>query len=122
MRNFKWGGKILKHLYLALVQCRILTEVALGGYWLYFLFALHAISSDYKIILPASSKAWHNVSSLLKGAQKTHLTRCMICYQKVHLFIVFIVVISFFFPSALFSGETAENVCFLLFEVETLAV
>lgn len=28
----------------------------------------------------------------------------------------------FFFSSALFSSETAENVCFLLFEVETLAV
>lgn len=94
MRNFKWGGKILKYLYLALVQCSILTQVALGGYWLYFLFALHTISSNYKIILLASSKAWHNVSSLSKGAQKNHLIHCTICYQKVHLFIV---VVFFFF-------------------------
>lgn len=71
MRNFKWGGKILKYLYLALMQCSILTKVALGGYWLYFLFALHAISSNYKITLLTSSKAWHNVSSLLKrGPEK----------------------------------------------------
>lgn len=123
MRNFKWGvegvGGILKYLYLALVQCSILTKVALGGYWLYFLFALHTISSNYKIILLASSKAWHNVSSLLKGAQKSHLIHGMICYQKVHLFIV---VMFFSLLSALFSSETAENICFMLFEVETLAV
>lgn len=37
---------------------------------------------------------------------------------------LFIVVVSFFFffSSALFSSETAENVCFLLVEVETFAV
>lgn len=90
MRSFKGvGGGILKSLYLALVQCSTLTKVALGGYWLHFLFALHTISSNYKIMLRASSKAWSNVASRLRGAQKTHLTRCTICYQTVHSLLVY---------------------------------
>lgn len=112
------GGGILKYLYLALVQCSILTKVALGGYWLYFIFALHTISSNYKIILLASSKAWHNGSSLSNGAQKNHLIHWMICYQKVHLFLG---VVSFF--SCLLSLVVKlKDVCFLLFKVETVAV
>lgn len=76
-------------------------------------------------MLRASSKAWRNVASLLKGAQKNHLIHCTICYQTAHLFIGVIslfLLCCFLPPPALLGSETVENVCSLLFGVETLAV
>lgn len=53
-----------------------------------------------------------------RGPRKTTLITVPFVTRKY----TYLLLSSLFFLSALFSRETAENVCFLLFEVETLAV